>query len=234
MKNLIFIPSYNDQAELSKLIEELIYVDTQNFILVIDDGSDTPLVNVNISDRVIFFRIPFNAGIGVATNIAMDYAIINKFNYFIRIDADGQHHPKYVNQILKNLKNLNTDMIVGTRINHKSYGNLRNALATIVKLHMSFLLNKISTTKLNDWSTGFFALNQLAIEKLAVFSYDRYPEVELYLRAAEKELKIATLDIFQLKRNEGNSSLNLLTSVKLLIRFYLILIRYCIERVRKL
>ena len=234
MKNLIFIPSYNDQVELSNLIKELIYLDINNVILVIDDGSDLPLINENSSDKVLFFRIPFNAGIGVATNIALDYALINKFDYFVRIDADGQHHTKYVSQLLKELKKINADVIVGIRINHLSFDGFRNILASIVKLHINFLLNKISTVQLNDWSTGCFGLSKLGIKNLAVFTYDRYPEVELYLRAVEENLKVSTIDIFQLKRKEGTSSLNFLSSIKLLTRFYLILIRYSIDRIKLL
>ena len=100
-----------------------------------------------------------------------------------------------------------------------------------MKKHINFLSNLITGNKIKDWSTGLFALNQLAIQELSQFDYARYPEVEIYLNAHHLGLKITMLNIEQSNRNHGFSSLNLVQSLRLMIRFYLLLIRQILRKI---
>ena len=99
MNILIFIPTFNDQEELARLINELHESHHSYKILVIDDGSMPPIILE--TDKALLFRIPYNAGLGTATSISLHIAKYNNFDYIVRMDADGQHPTQNVKKILK-------------------------------------------------------------------------------------------------------------------------------------
>jgi hypothetical protein len=229
MKILIFIPSFNDQKELSNIIKELYELNHTNTIYVIDDGSVPPIF-LDI-DKALLFRIPFNAGLGAATSIALHIAKTNNFDFMIRIDADGQHPIQNVKKILDKIFLENGHLCIGQRLNNESQDTFRDIIATIVKKHMNFLSNLITGNQIKDWSTGFFVLNKFAIQELSLFDYARYPEIEIYFNAHYLGLKILIFNIEQSKRIHGFSSLTLFQSLRLLIRFYLLLVRQILRKI---
>lgn len=233
MKSLVFIPSYNDKKHLETISREILSLDGDFNILIVDDGSTPPLQLDFQHPRISLFRIPFNAGLGVATNIAIDFSLSHEFNFMVRIDADGQHSTRYLNMMKKILVSRDMDVCIGVRTNHESFITFHGYLATITKRHINFLLNSLSNFTINDWNSGCYTLNQSALKKLSMYRYARYPESELYLRAQQSGLSIATLEIEQIKRTDGKSTLTFWPSVRLLIRLYAIAFRHLIESIFK-
>jgi glycosyltransferase involved in cell wall biosynthesis len=231
MKSFILIPSFNDQLYLQKIINDLGELDNSWFIFVVDDGSDPPIC-IDI-EKAILFRIPFNAGLGVVTNIALHVAKLNDFDFFVRIDADGQHPIQNVKKIIEKLMTEKCDLCIGERANHESYANFQLCIASFTKRHLAFISNLMSGMKIKDWNTGFFALNRFAIEKLSHKYYARYPEIDLYLNASNLKLAISTVKIEQHKRSDGKSTLTTTHSIRMVIRFYLILANHILGRVFK-
>ena len=229
MKILIFIPTLNDQKELVRLINELCQFHHAYTIYVIDDGSMPPIFLE--TDKALLFRIPFNAGLGTATSIALHIANYNNFDLMVRIDADGQHPTQNVKKILDKIILENCDVCIGERSNNERLDTVRHILATLVKKQINFLSNLMTGSQIKDWSTGFFALNRPAIKELAQFDYARYPEVELFLNAHHLGLKISTFNIVQSNRIHGFSSLTIFQSIRLLIRFYFLLLRQILRKV---
>ena len=125
----------------------------------------------------------------------------------------------------------NCDVCIGERSNNERFDTVRHILASFVKKHINFLSNLITGSQIKDWSTGFFALNQLAIQELSQFDYARYPEVELFLNAHHLGLKISTFNIEQSNRTHGFSTLTFFPSLRLLMRFYLLLLRQILRKV---
>jgi hypothetical protein len=229
MKILIFIPSFNDQKELAKIITELFDLNDTYTIYVVDDGSIPPIY-LNL-DKAFLFRIPFNAGIGAAMSIALHISKSNNFDFMVRVDADGQHPTQNVKKILDKMILENDDLCIGQRLNNESLDTFRDILGTLVKKHINFLSNLITGNQINDWSTGFFAMNRFAIKEISQFDYARYPEVELFLNAHHLGLKISTFNIQQYNRIQGFSSITFAQSLRLIIRFYLLLVRQILRKI---
>ena len=109
MKILIFIPTFNDRLLIASLVKSILALGVEFYTLVIDDGSDPALEIDGLSGpREKYFRCPYNVGLGVTTNIALDYAQKEQFDIFLRIDADGQHPLDCIPPIIKasNIKNI--------------------------------------------------------------------------------------------------------------------------------
>jgi glycosyltransferase involved in cell wall biosynthesis len=166
----------------------------------------------------------------VSTSIALHIAKCNNFDFMVRIDADGQHPTQNVSKILDKIILENNDMCIGQRLNNESLDTFRDVIATLVKKYVNCLSNLVTGSQIKDWSSGFFSLNKRAIQELSEFDYARYPEVELCLNAHHLGLKISLFNIEQSNRIHGFSTLTFVQSLRLLIRFHLLLARQIIRR----
>ena len=230
METLVFIPSFNDQLSLDPLVNEIISNYKRTCVLIIDDGSKKMLKIKCRSKRVIVFRLPINVGLGVTTSIALGVAMKNNFKYFLRLDADGQHPVKYIKTLKERIVSSKTNICIGARSNHERFNSFRGVISALLKRHLRYVANWLSSASLKDWNTGFFGLDRIGIVKMSQFSYSRYPEVEFYLRAHNIGLKVSTMSIYQKERDTGKSSIDLLQSIMLLSRSYLIFLRFLLEK----
>lgn len=231
MKVLVFIPTFNDLELIPSLVKSVLALGDEFHTLVIDDGSNPPLeMDGWSSHREKYFRCPYNVGLGIATNIALDYAHQMEFDILLRIDADGQHPLSSVLPIIEAMALSNSDVIVGVRSNNLSFGSSRSVAASLLKRHMNATANWVSGLQLDEWHSGMIAFSQLAIKKLCFHKYERYPEVEILLRAVQLDLKVDQFSVTQNQRKHGSSTINLRSGIHLCLRFYMLLLRHLIIR----
>ena len=104
MKKKIFaiIPAYNEEKRISKVNKETKkYVDN---VVVVDDGSKDRTKEAAKKAKAIVLRHLVNLGKGAALKTGCDYAVKNKADIMIVIDADAQHDPNEIPKFLKNIK----------------------------------------------------------------------------------------------------------------------------------
>ena len=231
MKFLVFIPTFNDRLLIPSLVKSVLALGVEFHTLVIDDGSDPALETDGLSgNREKYFRCPYNVGLGVVTNIALDYAHQAQFDILLRIDADGQHPLDCLIPIIESMVVRNADVIVGVRSNTLSFDSSRSVAAGVVKRHMNATANWVSGLQLDEWHSGLIVLSRLAIQKLCLQKYERYPEVEILLRAVQLDLKVDQFSITQNQRKHGISTITLKGGIHLCFRFYMLMLRHLIER----
>lgn len=231
MKFLVFIPTFNDRVLIPSLVKSVLALGVEFHTLVIDDGSDPPLETDGLSGhREKYFRCPYNVGLGVATNIALDYAHQMEFDILLRIDADGQHPLDSLLPIIEAMASRNSDVIIGVRLNSLSLASSRSVAAAALKRHMNATANWVSGLQLDEWHSGLISLSRVAIKKLRLHKYERYPEVEILLRAVQLDLKIDQFSVIQNQRKHGSSTITLRGGIHLCFRFYMFLLRHLIVR----
>src|SRR3990170_2268921 len=91
MKLLIIIPSYNEEATVGAVIDEVRRFVPEATILVVDDGSRDATSSKAIAKGVMAVRHPFNMGVGAAMQTGYKYALRNGYDIAVQMDADGQH-----------------------------------------------------------------------------------------------------------------------------------------------
>lgn len=231
MKILVFIPTFNDRVLIVSLVKSILTLGVEFHTLVIDDGSDPALETDKLSGpREKYFRCPYNVGLGVTTNIALDYAHQSNFDILFRIDADGQHPLDSLLPIIEAMVSGDADVIVGVRSNSFSFGSSRSVAATMIKRHMNGFANWISGIQLDEWHSGLIVLSRVAIKKLCLHRYERYPEVEILLKAVQLNLNVDQFSVTQNQRKYGVSTITLGAGIHLYLRFYMLMLRYLIER----
>ena len=115
---LIIVPCFNEGAVLRQTLVELIALEIPDIkigIVVVDDGSPSPMSEFCRGLPVHLLRHTVNLGQGAALQTGMDYALHQRAKYLIHFDADGQHDPAAVPLVLGLLQSGEADVVLGSR-----------------------------------------------------------------------------------------------------------------------
>jgi glycosyltransferase involved in cell wall biosynthesis len=96
------IPFYNERETLQIVLNETSkYV---QFIMAVNDGSDDETyVNLDKESKIKFINLDRNYGKGKALSVGFEEAISAGFENVVTLDADLQHEPKYIPNLIKGL-----------------------------------------------------------------------------------------------------------------------------------
>ena len=110
---LVFIPAYNEENNLKKVLEDLV---SNNYsILVVDDGSTDATFNIATKMSVEVIRHSHNKGYEKALSSGLSYAIKNDYSFAISFDADGQMFADDIKKLINLAKERDADIVVGKR-----------------------------------------------------------------------------------------------------------------------
>jgi dolichol-phosphate mannosyltransferase len=118
MSTLISLCTYNECRNISELIPQLLELVPDAAVLVVDDNSPDGTGRVadefaRSDSRVRVLHRPARLGLGTATTAAFDYAVREGFTWLVNLDADFSHHPKYIPQLLDEIKH--SDVAIASR-----------------------------------------------------------------------------------------------------------------------
>ena len=233
MKTLFFIPTFNDQKGLPAIVNSLLNQFKNATVLVVDDGS-TPAIDLDLTSRheaqrVSLVRLASNEGLGLATSIAIDYMMQENFDLLVRLDADGQHPLSEIEGLKEKISSNLADVVWGERANHNSMTTPKAVMGSFTKSFTAWLGRLIFNSHVNDWYTGFFAMNRAAAMIAQGAYLERYCEVQLLCIFHEAKLKVETHPIEQLERNHGQSSINWLGGMMIMLRSSLMMLLYALR-----
>jgi glycosyltransferase involved in cell wall biosynthesis len=148
----IILPAKNEAEGLRSVLPELKKVQKQIGceILVVNDGSSDDTSIICKEYKVNEIKHPYSKGNGAAIKTG---ATIARGEILVFMDADGQHDPSAVFELLDML-NQGYDMVVGARKNSDQSGFWR---LQGNKLY-NFLASKIVGHKIHDLTSGFRAV----------------------------------------------------------------------------
>ncbi len=234
MKLLFFIPSFNDQEGLPELIQSLVNAYPEATVLVIDDGSEPPLVLPPIKHladmRVFLQRLGFNVGLGLVTSMALDCFLDGEFDFLIRLDADGQHPLDEIEGLISPLISGEADVVWGERTNHMTLRSPKQVMGALTKQVTAWMGQVIFESQVKDWFTGFFAINRVAAERAIGAHLERYCEVQLLCIFHGSDLTLKTHRIEQLERQFGKSRISWIDGVLIFLRSTLMMALYALRK----
>ena len=146
----VILPAKNEQAPIKPIIEGLRAVLPNAEVLVVDDGSadDTAGVSEAAGARVV--RHPYSIGNGAAIKTGARNA---KGAVLVFMDADGQHDPLDIPQLLSQL-DAGCDMAVGAR----TKGSQANTGRGLANRFYNWLATYMTGQKIRDLTSGFRAV----------------------------------------------------------------------------
>ena len=190
------IPFYNEKQTLKRVIEETSkHVD---FIIAVNDGStdDDYLEERRLRD-VEFIDSKKNYGKGNALRTGFEKMVNTNYQSFVTLDADLQHNPEYIPELLKQLKLF--DIVIGNRLKNLKDMPLQRRFSN--KLTSYFLTHKTGQ-KILDSQCGFRAYKKAVLEEVKTNYSGFEAESEILIKASRKGFKIGFIDIPTIYANE--------------------------------
>jgi glycosyltransferase involved in cell wall biosynthesis len=224
MSTVAVVPAYNETNTIGSVVCE-----TANFVdevVVIDDGSsdDTAAVAKDHGATVIPHAI--NTGVGGAVRTGYLYAIRNNYTIVVQIDADGQHNPAYIPELLDGVEDC--DMVIGSRYlneSYKDYALIRNIGIQFFTAAVNFL----GGVEITDVTSGFRVYRVSRLDDILHHS-DKHWAVEQTLGAAKQGLDTMEVSVEMPTRDEGESQFTLDTFALYPIRMADVMLRVLIFR----
>lgn len=198
MKTLIIIPAYNERENIKALVETIKSYN-YDYLLINDKSSDdTSLIAHNNNYNILDLSI--NVGLAGVTKVGFKYAYDNDYDCVINVDGDGQHQPKYIEDLIKEIENGN-DYVIGSRFLEKRKPlSLRMLGSTILTC-----LIKIKTGKtIKDPTSGMRALGRKVIENFSK-SMNFYAEPDAATYLLRRGYKVKEVQVEMLEREKGTS-----------------------------
>lgn len=165
---LVVIPAWNESRVIAHTIAEVRLAQPHVDILVVDDGSGDGTAEVATAAGALVARLPFNLGVGGAMRTGYRHAMREGYDVVVQIDADGQHDPRYLTDLVAGLEH--SDVVVGARFAGEGEYHARGPRRWAMWL-LARVLTRLADARLTDVTSGFRAANRRAV---AVFA-DHYP-----------------------------------------------------------
>jgi glycosyltransferase involved in cell wall biosynthesis len=175
-------------------------------VVVVSDGSTDATAEVARRSGVHVVELPFNLGIGGALQTGFRFALRRGYQRAIQFDADGQHDPAEVHQLLAGL-DAGADLVVGSRFGtgDRSYhvGRTRSGAMGLIRLAVRLL----SGRRFTDTSSGFRGFSR----DLIAFFAETYPaeymdSVEALLLALRGGFLVVEVPVTMRYRQAGEAS----------------------------
>ncbi len=223
LRRLAIIPARNEEGSVGAVVDELRAFDPGLQVVVIDDGSTDRTAAVAEAAGAVVVRHPFNLGIGGAVQTGFRYALEHGFDIAVRLDGDGQHDPAELPALLEPLLADEADIVVGSRF---KVGNSTYKVPLLRRLGIRLFARIVSLLvrqRVTDTTSGFQAVNRLAIRLFAADYPHDYPEVEATVMVVRHRLRLKEVPTRMRERAAGRSSITALRSLYYVVKVLLAL-----------
>lgn len=121
LNTCVIIPAYNPPGDLVSLCGTLLQKGVS--LVIVNDGSDdTAVFEAMAGWPVAIVHHSANLGQGAALETGIRKALQTDKRFFVTFDADGQHLPSSVDDLLGVLQEQQADIVFGTRFYNKLSG----------------------------------------------------------------------------------------------------------------
>lgn len=165
-KVLLIIPAYNEEESIASTINSVrnfMSTEVLNFHLdyiVVNDGSKDRTPEIVKEMNVDLINLRTNLGLTGGFGAGMKYAHRHGYDYVIQFDADGQHLPDYIPEMVTAARKGN-NIVVGSRfVDEKRPKSLRMLGNTMI----STAIKMTTGQTINDPTSGMRLFDKKAIE----------------------------------------------------------------------
>lgn len=162
---LVAIPAWNEEASIAGVIAKVASHRPDAGIIVVDDGSTDGTAEVAAKTGAVVVSLPFNVGVGGAMRTAFLFAVRNGYEVVVQVDADGQHEPAELDELIDGLQHC--DIVVGNRFHADSTYAVRGPRKWAMRM-LGFWLSRMARSTISDPTSGFRAAGPRAVSLFAV------------------------------------------------------------------
>lgn len=159
MKISIIVPAYNEEDAIRYSLEKIVQLGYHEKyeVIYIDDGSTDKTSELISQFPVKLYSHNVNKGYGAALKTGIRRANGDKV---IILDSDGQHNPKYIEQLITMLAEY--DMVIGERTDTSFQVKKRQIGKQLIRKIGEYLVEQ----KLPDYNSGFRGFDTKLIREI--------------------------------------------------------------------
>jgi len=216
MKIFAMIPTYNEKENIKNLINKIIKLKIKDLNIVVADDSSPDgtwkiIEQISKKNKNIHLLLrKKDKGRGAAGRDGFAYCLKKGADAVVEMDADFSHDPKYIPQMIKELKN--ADLILGSRRaeGSKEIGRsfVRRAITHIANSYIRVMLG----LNVKDCNSGFRCFKRAVLERINLDKLEsKGPSIvqEVLFKAHLKGFKIKEIPITFTNRTKGQSKLGI-------------------------
>lgn len=210
---ILVIPAFNEESNITKVIENLNKNHPRLDYIIIDDGSSDDMAKICRERGYRIISLSVNLGLAGAFQTGMRYAYEKGYSFAVQFDGDGQHRAEYVYPMRERSKE-GYDIVIASRfVREKKPFSMRMIGSRLIALAI-FLT---TGARLSDPTSGMRLYSSKAIEEFALnINYAPEPDTISYL--LKQGMKISEVEARMDERSGGRSYLTPLKSVHYMFR----------------
>lgn len=207
---VIVIPARNEEASIGPVLEKTSALYPGYDIVVIDDASDDATGRIARAAGARVLRAPINLGYGGAVHAGFKYAYAGDYDIVVLLDADGQHDPRYVADIVEATRDY--DFVVGSRFRGEAHYDIPPIRMAGMRV-FSAIASAITGQRITDTSSGFQALRRKVFAMFATTHYPvDFPDADTIIWIARHGFKVGEVPVEMHQRTAGTSMISGLAS----------------------
>ncbi len=212
----VIVPTYNEAENIEALLKEILALGIPDLTaVVVDDNSpdktgETAGRLAKENPRIKVLHRYRNRGRGLAGIEGFRFALKQGADYIIEMDADFSHHPRYLPELIKHIKDY--DLIIGSRFvkggRDVDRGIIRRITTNLARSYIKFILG----IGVKDPTSGFRCFKRKTLEEIDLdHMISSGPSIvsEILYKAILKGSSIFEVPIVFEDRKRGKTKLNL-------------------------
>lgn len=220
---LVVIPAFNEEATVASVVAQ---VRAAGFpVLVVDDGSRDRTHEEAFGAGANVVRLPTNLGVGGALRCGFRWAVSRGYEAVVQCDADGQHSPELISDLLRFAETNDLHLAIGSRfLGGSSFTS--NMIRRIPMRLMARLASRAAGVRLTDTSSGFRVVRGTLLKEFA----RRFPvhylgdTFDVTVEAGRSGYRIDEFPVAMHERAGGVPSSNTFWSLLYLFRSFAVLL----------
>lgn len=218
---IVFIPAWNEEANLPGVLDELRRELPGADLLVIDDGSTDRTAEVARAHGADVHSFGENRGLRIGIATGYREAAERRYAFCGRVDADGQHPVPELRRLLELVRSGACDVAIGSRFAPgEGYGERRYRPSAARRLGIGLLQAAMRVRlgrRFHDPGSGMVAANAAAMPVMGIPYTSGAPEVEALMRLDAEGLRVQEVAVEMRARASGESRLRGTKALKLVI-----------------
>lgn len=227
MKSLIIIPAYNEEACIEQTVRDILEHAPNFDYIVINDCSKDRTKEICEKNQFHYIDLPVNLGIGGAVQTGYKYACNHGYDYAVQVDGDGQHDPRFLEQMLQVMQEKNWSCCRHPVLLPGRFSVVRTA--SYRYKYFTWLIRLLTGKTITDPTSGLRMINKDIIQYFAKEYPRDYPEPESIVAVLKRKKKVQEIPVIMRARAGGVSSISPLNSIYYMVK---VTIAILIERIR--
>lgn len=232
---LVIVPAYNEEMNITNVINELREDIKEADILVINDCSTDNTPKILEEMKVNYITTPFNLRYAGGVQTGFKYALAKGYKYVAQFDGDGQHVASELNKMFQKMKEDDVDIMIGSRF--KEQTEYKHPFFRRVGTALFQKIIKIACSKeITDPTSGLQILSKRVYTRYAkINNYPEYPDANLIIEMLMQGYKIEEVPVKMKERIYGESMHSGIWSpisymITMFYSIFLIIIKYGIRK----